>query len=388
MKRQLLFIMLLLTLLSAQTSRQALQQQLRTIQQEIQQLEKDLQQANRQLQNELKVLRMLEKQIQLTHQAIQLLTENTKLTEKEIKTTRAQIQRLTEKIQRLQTVFKYQVVFAYKFSRLQQLNWILGARSVNEAYRRYYYFQKISASARAVYDELVAARKTKQNLTRKLEDQLAEQQAIVREKQAEEKRLDQRRQERQRVVKRIKRNQKLLAQAMQEKRRALKRIQEMIARLEQRRARQANTRKQDERWVRLSGRFGRLKGKLNWPVRGKVIHKFGRYRSNITGSVLTSSGIDIQAPRGTPVRCVHSGQVAMVAAMAGVGYMVIVDHNDGYYTVYAHLEQVNVQEEQFIEGGAVLGTVGELGSLEGPKLLFAIHKGKKPLDPLKWLRRR
>ncbi len=388
MKRQLLFIMLLLTLLSAQTSRQALQQQLRTIQQEIQQLEKDLQQANRQLQNELKVLRMLEKQIQLTHQAIQLLTENMKLTEKEMKTTRGQIQRLTEKIQRLQTVFKHQVVFAYKFSRLQQLNWILGARSFNEAYRRYYYFQKISASARAVYDELVAARKTKQNLTRKLEDQLAEQQAIVREKQAEEKRLDQRRQERQRVVKRIKRNRKLLAQAMQEKRRALKRIQEMIARLEQRRARQAITRKQDERWVRLSGRFGRLKGKLNWPVRGKVIHKFGRYRSNITGSVLTSSGIDIQAPRGTPVRCVHSGQVAMVAAMAGVGYMVIVDHNDGYYTVYAHLEQVNVQEEQFIEGGAVLGTVGELGSLEGPKLLFAIHKGKKPLDPLKWLRRR
>ncbi len=375
-------------LLIGQTSRQALQRQLQTIQQEIQQLEQDLKQANRQLQNELKVLRMLEKQIQLTHQAIQLLTENIALTEKEIERTREQIQQLTERIARLQTVFKRQVVFAYKFGRVQQLNWILGARSVNEAYRRYQYFQKISASARAVYDDLVEAQKAKQALSRKLEAQLAEQKAIVQEKQAEEARLKERRKDRQKVVSRIKRNRKLLAQAMQEKRRALKRIQEMITRLERQRAQQAQTRQQDARWVKLSGRFGRLKGKLNWPVRGKVLHKFGRYRSNVTGGVLTSNGIDIQAPRGTPVRCVHSGKVAMVAAMAGVGYMIIVDHNDGYYTVYAHLEQVTVQEDQFIEGGTVLGTVGELGSLEGPKLFFAIHKGEKPQDPLKWLRRR
>ena len=384
-----LVVGLVASLAPAQGDRQALKRQLQSIQQEIQQLEQELRQTNRQLQNELTTLKTIDRQIRLTHEAIRLLKENMQLTEKEIQKTRQELETLNAKIAKLQHIFKQQVVFAYKFGQMRTLNWVLGARSINEAYLRYQYFRKISASARSIYDELVAARKQKVQLTQKLQDQLAEQQVIVQQKQAEEARLKQRRQQRRQVVEKIKRNRKLLAQAVAEKRRALKRIQQMIASLEQKK--KTTTPPQwetDQRWVKLSGRFGKLKGKLNWPVHGRVIHKFGRYKSSLTGSVILNNGIDIRAKEGTPVRVVHSGIAVMVTMMGGIGNVVVVDHNDGYYTVYAHLDNVYVQEGAFVESGTVIGTVGESGSMEGPKLYFAVHKGSKPQNPLKWLRRR
>ncbi len=375
--------------LFSQPSRSELKRQLETIQQEIQQLEQELNQANRQLQNELKVLNTLDRQIRLTHEAIRLLQENMQITQQAIQQTREELTTLNKKIERLQQVFKRQVLFAYKFRQFRQLNWVLGARSINEAYLRYQYFRKISASARAIYDELVTAKRRKETLTRQLEDQLAEQKAIVQQKQSEEKRLTRRREQRKAIVARIKRNRKLLAQAVQEKRQALKRIRQLIASLEQKKKTSTPPRwENDQRWVKLSGRFGKLKGKLNWPVRGRVIHKFGRYKSSLTGSVILNNGIDIRAKQGSPVRVVHSGVAVLVTLMGGIGNVVVVDHNDGYYTVYAHLDEVYVTEGQFVESGSVIGTVGESGSMEGPKLFFAVHKGSKPQNPLRWLRRR
>jgi murein DD-endopeptidase MepM/ murein hydrolase activator NlpD len=73
--------------------------------------------------------------------------------------------------------------------------------------------------------------------------------------------------------------------------------------------------------------------------------------------------------------------------MSGFGNMVIVDHNDGYYSVYAHLDEIYTNAGEFVEGGAQIGSVGDSGSLRGPQLHFEIYGNDKNLDPVQWLRK-
>jgi murein DD-endopeptidase MepM/ murein hydrolase activator NlpD len=72
--------------------------------------------------------------------------------------------------------------------------------------------------------------------------------------------------------------------------------------------------------------------------------------------------------------------------MSGFGNTVIIDHNDGYYSVYAHLGEILVNKEEFVEGGTIIGTVGESGSLEGSKLHFEIYGNSRPVNPANWLK--
>ena len=141
-------------------------------------------------------------------------------------------------------------------------------------------------------------------------------------------------------------------------------------------------------WDRVTGNFAGQKGRLNWPVRGRLASKFGKYRNPELKTTLFNNGIDIAATKGSTVNCVFPGVASLITYMSGFGNTLIVDHNNGYYTVYAHLSEVLVQKYQILKAGDIIGTVGESGSLEGTKLHFEIYVQNKPVDPVKWLRRR
>jgi septal ring factor EnvC (AmiA/AmiB activator) len=82
---------------------------------------------------------------------------------------------------------------------------------------------------------------------------------------------------------------------------------------------------------------------------------------------------------------VAAGRVRFAGWFHGYGRMVILDHGGGYFSVSGHLDQVSVENGQLVPAGAVLGTVGETGSLAGPRLYFEIRKGGDALDPREWL---
>ena len=120
---------------------------------------------------------------------------------------------------------------------------------------------------------------------------------------------------------------------------------------------------------------------------GKVVHSFGKYKNPELKTVLNNTGIDIRAEKGTEIRCVFSGIVSMITYMSGFGNTVIVDHKNGYYTVYTHMDDVLVSKFQFIDSGEVIGAVGTSGSLEGSMLHFEIYGNNVPLNPLSWLKK-
>lgn len=133
--------------------------------------------------------------------------------------------------------------------------------------------------------------------------------------------------------------------------------------------------------------FTSLKGLLNMPVKGKIKYFFGPYSNSKFNVVNFRSGIVIQADRGEPIRAVFDGKILYASWFKGYGNMIIVDHGDNYYTVYAHAEEFFASKGDIVEKGEVVATVGDTGSLIGPSLHFEVRHHGKPVDPLKWIKK-
>lgn len=132
--------------------------------------------------------------------------------------------------------------------------------------------------------------------------------------------------------------------------------------------------------------FSAMQHRLIWPVtEGKVINRFGRQKVPGGESEIILTGITIRAAVGMPVDVVHAGRVIFADWLAGYGNMVIIDHGKGYWTTYAHLQDMFVRKGQDVDRKQQIGAIGDSGSLIGPQLYFEIRKDGKAIDPELWL---
>lgn len=134
--------------------------------------------------------------------------------------------------------------------------------------------------------------------------------------------------------------------------------------------------------------FGRERGQLPWPIEGRVVGEFGREVHPRFGTETVRSGVDIEAPEGAPIRAVAAGTVAYRGWLRGYGNLVVLDHGDGYHTLYAHASEVLVDAGEQVSAGAVIGRAGDTGSVEGVRLHFEVRYQGRAEDPRLWLRRR
>jgi murein hydrolase activator len=129
-------------------------------------------------------------------------------------------------------------------------------------------------------------------------------------------------------------------------------------------------------------------GKLDWPVEGGIVYKFGR-DTLPSGGIIRWNGVGIAASVGTPVKAVETGTVRLVGQFGTYGLTVVVEHGNGYYSVYSHLESAAVKLGAAVSKGGVIGKVGGQNSDYGPHLHFEIRgENQIALDPTTWLRRR
>lgn len=131
--------------------------------------------------------------------------------------------------------------------------------------------------------------------------------------------------------------------------------------------------------------FSIQKGRLIPPVPGKIISRFGIRQTGDYKSFTFQSGIDIRGEQGEPVRSVFKGNVVYAQWLKGYGNMVIIDHGENYYTLYAHLHEMFRKKGDAVDTGEVIATVGDTGSLKGVRLHFELRHHGKPVDPLEWL---
>jgi len=132
--------------------------------------------------------------------------------------------------------------------------------------------------------------------------------------------------------------------------------------------------------------FGALRGKLRFPVRGKILSTFGKNENPKFNTFTVQKGIEIEAPLGAGIRAVHDGRVLYSDWFKGYGKILIIDHGEGYYTLSGHASALLKAVGEEVRAGDVVALVGDTGSLKGPCLYFEIRQRGKPLDPLVWLR--
>jgi murein DD-endopeptidase MepM/ murein hydrolase activator NlpD len=123
-----------------------------------------------------------------------------------------------------------------------------------------------------------------------------------------------------------------------------------------------------------------------WPLEGRVASSFGERQDPINGEGAFHSGIDIDAPSGTPIRAAADGDVAEASMNAGYGREIMLEHGHDVVTLYGHLSAIAVVVGQHVIRGQVIGYVGQSGRATGPHLHYEVRVHKVPVNPHKYLR--
>ncbi|HEV7607666.1 MAG TPA: peptidoglycan DD-metalloendopeptidase family protein [Steroidobacteraceae bacterium] len=128
--------------------------------------------------------------------------------------------------------------------------------------------------------------------------------------------------------------------------------------------------------------FAKLRGKLSWPVAGKLLASFGQTRA---GGVKWD-GVLLSGSQGTAVRAVYHGRVVYADWLSGLGLLTIIDHGDGYLSLYGHNERLYKEVGERVTAGDTIATVGDSGGRSTPALYFEIRKAGRPIDPRPWFK--
>lgn len=254
-----------------------------------------------------------------------------------------------------------------------------GGGSVTDLMRRKRYLELMLVKDRELVDNLHSESAEQQALKKALVDKRKnldrQKSALLKVKGS----IRQERKKKRQILARLKREKKIRTRALKELEQAALRLQKMMNEI---------VRKPMVKPVKTyRGKgFAAVKGRLPYPVRGKVVGGFGKTSHPEFPAEVFRKGIDIEAPLGEEIKAVETGRVIFAGRFSGYGKMIIIDHGERYYTVYAHLFEILKKPGESAQKGESIALVGDSGSLQGARLYFEIRKDGQPLDPLRWFR--
>ena len=264
----------------------------------------------------------------------------------------------------------------YRYGKLYQTKLLLSAESPLDFLRRFFFLEKLTQKDRELISQVLAyisqVEKTRQGLFSNLD----ELQRLKKDKQNQEKNRQSILAQKERFLKNIRQEKNLELQAITQLEQSQQQIEKIIEESERKK-------------IPLElpeGVFAASQGKLPWPVSGNVISAFGEQVDPKTKTVTFNPGVVIGAQLEAPVQAVADGLVIYNSWLRGYGRFIILQHDSGFYTLYAHLGEVLVDNGTLVRAGDTIAQVGDSGSLVGPALHFEIRQGKTQLDPLEWLK--
>lgn len=365
------------------------------IRKEISENEKKIKRYSNQEYSQLEVLNALNKKISLIEQLLTKLKSEIVRLEKSIAFNAVQLEKKQEELDRLRKIVSERLVQIYKLRQETPLELILTSTSLNMAYTRFKYLRLIGQHDKKDLENLktkIMEVKFRQDLLNK---ELAEQKQYAAEKEEEEARVIGDRKSKQNILKEIRNNKKLLKEVVDQKKQDIEELEKIITFLEQKRKEElAKAEKEVKSTVKipkhsfeLKSHFSKYKGNLPWPSSGKIVARFGPQKHPVLKTITRNPGVDIDAAYGSPVYCVANGKVTFITWMRRYGNVIIVDHQNGYYTVYGYLSEISVNVDQNLTAGTPIGKVGE-STTDGRSLLhFEIYSDKQAVDPELFLKK-
>jgi septal ring factor EnvC (AmiA/AmiB activator) len=310
---------------------------------------------------------------------------------------RAELDWANNELARRQEVFLERLRAMYTLGKYHEYEILLGSRSFVDLVRRYDYVLSVAARDREMHRGVVRQKRDVENREEELRRTAAEISQIEAETEVERANLVERRERRLEMLEEIRSERRAGEEVLAELEESATRLQQLVTQFEEQREIAQAKRGElptlesadpatglGEQITGLASRAGTLE----WPSEGRVVSEFGRHTHPEFGTVTFNSGIDIEAEAGMPIRCVAGGMVEFISSVPGYGNCVIVNHEDGFYTVYAHASEILVRQGAAVAEGQIIARVGSTGSLAGDRLHFEVRDRKKPVDPLLWLKKK
>jgi septal ring factor EnvC (AmiA/AmiB activator) len=332
----------------------------------------------------------LDRKVHTTQRALRKIQAKERRLKKSVSSAHTSLDETQKNLARRRHLFSKRLRTMYKRGRLNALELLVSAQNFPDFYKRWKGLFLVAQWDRKqlaqIRQDSAHLRVQKDRLEQSHRAQLELRQRKGQEENRLKKQKNQKKQALSRIRKDVTRWKTLAEQQVQDIAQSQAAITHYIEELEKRR---------QEALKRMGPIAGDLpfedmeknKGKLLWPLRGKIITQFGRHEDPQLKTWTFNRGIDIRAEEGSEIRAAAPGLVVLSDWYRGYGRFLLLDHGLGYFTLYAHLSETFPKLGDFVRIGETIATSGKAGLDNTPKFHFEILKGKEPLDPMTWLRK-
>jgi len=366
---------------------------LQSLRNEIKDIEERLLRKNKEAINTTEILVDLENKIALTEKLIRSLNKEEQYISELIFTAENQIQKMETLLIKLKNQLTQRLQYLYIHGRPTVLETVLLADDWNNAIYRIKYLDVLAEHEKKLRKQMW---QTLADLADEKAKLLVERNRKIRlldEKKREGSNLEYDKKERKNILAEIKKDKVRLEESRTNKTRMIAEMESLINKLY---ADKEARKKREEELARIraeqnratTGNFAIMKGRLNWPVNGRITGKFGTIRNPDTGVLIENVGIDIQAKSGASVNSVLDGVVSTITYIRGHGNIIIIDHGGGFSTVYAHIDNINVHENDYVQMGTKIASVAMSENNTTSKLHFEVWGNQEKQNPEHWLIRK
>ena len=363
---------------------------LQSLRNEIKNIEERLHLKNKEAISSTEILLDLENKITLTEKLIRSLNKEERYISGLIQTTENQIEEMITLLTKLKNQLTLRLQYLYVHGRPTILETVFLAEDWNNAIYRIKYLDILAEHEQKLRKEMKYTLAELEDEKTKLLIERNRKTSLLNEKKREGSNLEQDKKERTNILAIIKRDKGNLEKTRSDKTQMISEMEALINKLY---ADKEAMKKREEELARIraeqnratTGNFAIRKGKLNWPVEGRITGKFGTTRNPNTGVVTENVGVDIQVKNGTQVKSVLDGVVSRITYIRGHGNIIIIDHGGGFSTVYAQIDNITVHENEYVQMGNAIASIAIPKENIHAKLHFEIWGNKKKLNPEHWL---
>ncbi|WP_295802482.1 peptidoglycan DD-metalloendopeptidase family protein [uncultured Microbulbifer sp.] len=359
----------------AQASDEEQQARLDEIKQRIESLQQELNQVKGERDQLLKDLESNEKDISELLQRIDKIKSDMKTRGDKLQELKQEEKQLEESRRSMQRRVEQEVAAAYRLGRQEQVKLLLNQQDPQHIARqlRYHdYFLKQRSRVIGDYVTTLEQLSTVSTGIQREQDTLARERNQLENKRRE---LVSAQQSRQRTLDKLARQLASKSGELDQLHSDRSRLQRLVDEVGRAIANLVNPSDQTP--------FAKRRKRMEWPVSGRRANAFGQRRAN----GITWTGVTLRANEGTPVKAIHRGRVVFADYLRGQGMLIILDHGDGYMSLYGHNQSLTRAIGEWVESGDTIAKVGNTGGLSYSGLYFEIRRNGKPQDPTAWCRR-
>ncbi len=298
-----------------------------------------------------------------------------------VRKTNEELQLVTRSVKTQEAFLEKRLVALYKFGETGMPQIFFSSNSYGEFLNSQRYLASILGQDRELVEDFRKRQTVLGSYREQLKEDERELQALKEKAEQKQAEIRKDRLQKGRLLDSVRGEKRIHLAAIKELEVASAQLQALLNRLE----REIREKAKAEVFIPAGKGFGTFRGKLAFPVEGRILSTFGKNENPKFNTFTVQKGIEIEAAIGAEIRAVYDGRVLYSDWFKGYGKILIIDHGEGYYTLSGHASALlkNVGEE--IRGGEVVALVGDTGSLKGSCLYFEIRQRGKPLDPLEWL---